>query len=269
MVLLHIGVIVRMISVTTQRERRDVQRLPFCYLCGKAFEPGDKKNRDHVPPDAVFKKDHKDPLILPTHISCNSGHGADDEKIAQLIALRYGKVPRDPSNRRLDINRDTGALTNLNIDRVVWRWISGFHAALYREPALQIRLSGALVTPFPRGRLVNGVPVIDELLPQHNLFVQALKTNRAIKNTDRVSCNKGQVTYECVWYQADNGGSWMCFFGLDIYDWKDLGHKRGYNPRGCAGAYSLLSRLAPADAAKGIANVGSGRNEDKLDPFAP
>lgn len=257
-----------MISVTTQRERREVQSLPFCYLCGRPFEPGDVKNRDHVPPDAVFKKAHKDPLLLPTHISCNSAHGADDEKISQLIALRYGKVPRDPRNRRLEINRQTGALTNLNIDRVVWRWISGFHAALYREPALQIQLTGALVTPFPRGRLVNEVPLIDKLLPQHELFVQALKTNREIGNIDRVYCNKEQLIYECVWYQADNGGPWMCFFGLNIYDWKDLGLRRDRNPRGCAGAYALLSRVAPTIAAKGIANFGSGRNVDKLDPFA-
>lgn len=123
-----------MISLITQAERRTIQRLPFCYLCGQFFEIGDSKNRDHVPPDSIFKVDHKDPLILPTHERCNSAHAIIDEKIAQLIALRYGKVPADPQRRRLIVDPKIGAITNLDIEEAVWYWIAGFHAALYKQP---------------------------------------------------------------------------------------------------------------------------------------
>jgi len=63
-------------------------------------------------------------------------------------------------------------------------------------------------------------------LPQHLNFVQTIKTNRAKNNLDRICCNKGKLTYECVWAQADNDGPWLCIFALDIYDWKDLGRTR-------------------------------------------
>lgn len=257
-----------MISFITQTERRPVQSLPFCYLCGKTFATGDVKNRDHVPPGSIFQADHKDPLILPTHEACNSAHTLTDEKIAQLIALRYGKKPSDPKHRRLAINQQLSALTNLDIDEAVWRWISGFHAALYKEPVLDIRENCALVTPFPRGRMVDGRVVIDVVGQQHLAFVQAIKDNRAKNNLDKIQCNKGNLTYECVWYQADNNGPWMCFFALDVYDWKDLGKARDQDPRGCAGYYVLPSGKAPSGAALGIAERDIAPNTDKLDPFA-
>jgi hypothetical protein len=257
-----------MISLVTQAERRPVQNLPFCYLCGKNFQASDTKNRDHVPPDSIFQVDHKDPLILPTHQACNSAHTLTDEKIAQLIALRYGKKPTDPNHRRLIINAHIGAITNLDVDEAVWRWISGFHAALYKEPAIDIRENCALVTPFPRGRMVDGKPVIDPILPQHGAFVQAIKDNRARNNLDKIQCNKGNLTYECVWNQADNNGPWMCFFALDVYDWKDLGRVRDQDPRGCAGFYVLPSGLAPSSATLGISERNVSPNLDTLDPFA-
>jgi hypothetical protein len=32
-----------------------------------------------------------------------------------------------------------------------------------------------------------------------------------------------KLRYECVWCRADSGDLWICFFALDIYNWKDLG----------------------------------------------
>ncbi len=229
---------------------------------------GDIKNRDHVPPDSVFRVDHKDPLILPTHETCNSGHTVVDEKIAQLIALKYGKVPSDPKHRRLAVDPNISALMNLDIDDVVWRWISGFHAALYKEPVTDISENCALVTPFPRARMVNGNVVVDPILPQHLAFVQVIKDNRATNNLDRIHCNKGNLTYECVWNQADNNGPWMCFFALDVYDWKDLGKTQDQDARGCAGFYVIPSGLAPATATLGIFEKDIASNVDALDPFA-
>jgi hypothetical protein len=60
----------------------------------------------------------------------------------------------------------------------------------------------------------NGRPMLDPIRPPHRLFVQAIKDNRARGNLDRVQCNKGKLTYECVWHQANNNGPWMFFSRL-------------------------------------------------------
>jgi hypothetical protein len=262
-----------MVSITTQAERRSIQKLPFCYLCGKQFAPKDSKNRDHVPPETIFRVEDRDPLILPTHTSCNSDHRLVDEKIGQLISLRYGKVPNDPRHRRLQITRFTNvrdaAVTNLDVDGAIWRWIAGFHAALYGEPALDIRPHGSLVTPFPKAQTIEGRIVFEPLKPQHVTFVQAIKDNRARGNIDRIHCNKGKLKYECVWHQGDNNGPWMCFFALDVYDWKDLGRTRLNPGRGCAGFYILPAGTVPSSAARGAIYTIKAPNYDVLDPFAP
>jgi hypothetical protein len=261
-----------MISIISQAERRAVQSLPFWNLCGKIFVPGDGRNRDHVPPETIFRPEHRDPLILPTHTTCNTNHTLTDEKIGQLISLRYGRVPSNPKHRRLQITRFINfrdrAVANLDIDGAVWRWISGFHATLYREPVTDIRRNGSLVTLFPRARLMDGRLALDRVKPQHLIFVQTIKDNRARLNIDRVHCNKGNVRYECVWVQSDNNGPWMCFFALDVYDWKDLGKTRLEAARGCAGHYLLPSGIVPSNAARGAIHRVKVPNYDPLDPFA-
>ena len=209
-----------MVSLLRQSDFRSVQNLPFCYLCGRDFVAGDSKNRDHVPPQSIFAPADREPLWLPTHPACNGEYRLLDEKIAQLIALRYGKVPSNAAHSRLKFaysrRRDLGAVVNLDIDSAVWRWIGGFHAALYRESGVGIW--GSLVTPFPKARIVNGRPVFAPLLVQHPLFVQTIRSNRLRGNLDRIVCNKGNLTYECVWQQADNGGAWMCIFA-STFSW--------------------------------------------------
>jgi hypothetical protein len=260
-----------MVSLLCQGDFRSVQSLPFCYLCGRAFAPGDNKNRDHVPPECIFAPPDREPLWLPAHTACNSAYRLLDEKIGQLIALRYGKVPRQAAHRRLRFaysrHRNLGAVVNLDIDRAVWRWIAGFHAALYREPGVGIQ--GSLVTPFPKARMLNGRPVFAPLLVQHRLFVQTIKANRARGNLDHIVCNKGKLTYECVWQQADNGGPWMCVFALDIYDWKDLGQTSVLPVRGCAGFYVTPARTVPANATRAVASSIIIPTSDRLDAFAP
>lgn len=257
-----------MVSLITQNERRAIQGLPFCYLCGQTFRDNDSRNRDHVPPNSIFQVDHRDPLILPTHEVCNSAHKLIDEKMSQLIGILYGKIPSDSQHRHLNFDFQIGALTNLDVDAAIWRWITGFHAALYGESVLDIHHNGGLVTPFPRGQTVDGQPVVDPIPPQHLTFVRAIKDNRAINNLDRIHCNKGNLIYECVWNQADNNGQWMCFFALEVCDWKELGKTQDYEARGCAGFYVLPTGAIPEGAALGILEQGIASNNDVLDPFA-
>lgn len=260
-----------MVSLLTQRDLRSAQSLSFCYLCGRSFLPSDIKNRDHVPPETIFAKRDREPLWMPTHAACNRSFGLLDEKIGQLIALRYGRVPSNPAHRRLrfaiSAQPNLGAVLNLDIDAAVWRWIAGFHAALYRESPVGMR--GSLVTPFPRARRVHGQIIFEPIRVQHRLFVQTIKSNRAWRNLDRIRCNKGKLIYECVWCQSDGNGPWVCIFALDIYDWKDLGNTGHYPARGCAGFYVMPSGVAAGRATKGVTSSIIIPSSDPLDPFAP
>jgi hypothetical protein len=122
---------------------RSVQNLPFRYLCGRDFVSG-------------FAAHDRGPLWLPAHTACNSAYRLTDEKIGQLIALRYGKVPHNRSHRRLKFaysrGRDLGAVVNLDVDGAVWPWIGGSHAALYREAGVGIRGPVPFTWLMARGR---------------------------------------------------------------------------------------------------------------------
>lgn len=261
-------------AITSHQHRQAVRKLPFCYLCG-TFADGDNTDRDHVPPECIFPKEHREPLVLRTHVGCNSAHKLVDEKIGQLISLRRGAVPR-PENRRLRVRkvRAGAALWNLDVDAAVWRWITGFHAALYAEP-LRFQETGdaekpfarSLVLPFPKAPKDTGA--IEPILVQHVRFVDALKSNRLRQNVDRIQCNKGQLVYECVWDRFDNTDDWMCVFALNVCDWKDLGGAPGQPTRGCAGFYMTDTCAAPNEASRGIRSTVLLPNYDRLDPFAP
>lgn len=208
-------------SLLTQKDFRAVQNLPFCYLCGKYYVPADKPNRDHLPAQCIFLPPDREPLWLPTHVDCNSGESLTDEKIGQLVALRYGKVPTDVEDRRLNVQwfpkEQLAALTNLDVDGAVWRWVRGCHAALYGEPFVgdfSTGYPGALVTPFPRAPKNSERADIEPVKPQHLTFVKTIKLNRALRNLDRVCSNKGKFVYECVWHQAEMTGRGFAYLQL-------------------------------------------------------
>ena len=261
-----------MVSLSTQNDFREVQTLPFCYFCGRSFVAGDVKNRDHIPAEAVFHKHDRIPTLwLPTHRTCNAGHSTLDQKIGQLVALRRYTVPslRDRQLRFKMFQSNVSAVANLDIRGVVWSWVRGFHAALYREPFPSLPLMSSLQTPFPSGRATPFGFKIDPLPQQHLAFVEVIKVQRAKQNLDTIKSSNGKLTYECVWSQADNGGPWLCIFALDLYDWKDLGVTPGHPARGCAGFYKLPSDLPPECATRAISTPIIVPNVDRLDPFAP
>ena len=261
-----------MVSLSTQKDFREVQRLPFCYVCGRDFLSTDVRDRDHVPPKSVFAKGDRTPaLSLPTHKACNAEHGLLDHKIGQLIALKRGQIPtrRDRQLRIKIFQRNLGAVVNLDLSDVVRRWVRGFHIALYRERLPPGPLLGAVQTPFPSGAPTPSGIRIDSLPPQHFVFVKTIKVQRAKRNLDTIISNNGKLTYECVWCQSDNSGPWLCVFGVNLYDWKDLGLTPGQPARGCAGFYQLHSGVAPAAAARAVTTPIIIPNIDRHDPFAP
>jgi len=164
-------------------------------------------------------------------------------------------------------------VVNLDVDATVWRWIAGFHAALYRAP-LRFRDTSrpdqpffrSLVLPFPKARQDIGTP--EPLLVQHLHFIETIKVNRFKSNTDYISCNNKQLNYECVWAPFDNTDLWLCIFALNVCDWKDLGATKMQPARGCAGCYVLPSFTPPAGAAFAVRSPIILPNHDRLDPFA-
>jgi hypothetical protein len=260
-------------KLETQKHFREAKALPFCYLCGAHFLDADIVNDDHVPAETCFdREDRNFPLILRTHRDCNADHGPIDEKIGQLIGLKQHRVV-SPQNQRLRFQaiglgsfKQFGvAVANLPIAGTVWLWIRGFHAALYGT-YLAERTAYTLRTPFPAVKWTAAGLAPQPVLPQHELFVRVLKENRAADRLDRIQCNNGKLTYECVWVQLDSG-PWMCIFAVNLYDWKDLGDVNNFDARGCAGSYCVPEGSRPSLATTATKLQLEIRNLDPLDPF--
>jgi hypothetical protein len=257
-----------MVSLLSDKHFAAIAELPFCYWCGQQFQAADVTDRDHVPPKSIFaNRDRTPPLKLKTHVACNRGHGLTDEKMGQLLSLLHGKVPRGERQKlsfRVSHELDLGGVANTDIEGAVWRYIWGFHAALYRV-SFPLPGQGALTVPFVK---VMGNDLTDSMMaPQHRLIVATIKTQRALGNLDRILANNGKLIYECVWIQADDR-RWTCMFALDIYGWKDLGDTGKFPARGCAGVYIGKLGNPPAMATRAKMSTLILPNLDPLDPFA-
>ncbi|GAF74525.1 unnamed protein product, partial [marine sediment metagenome] len=137
------------------------------------FGVDDVKTREHVPPKSIFaKEDRNPPLILPAHLACNQQQSGDDEIVGQLVAVAHGGHP-DPERSRLQFEIcDAGdsrdpvlMIRGTQLERLIWRWIRGFHAALYRE-YLPPETEWAIHIPFWRGSQDGDVVTVKPPLPQ-------------------------------------------------------------------------------------------------------
>jgi hypothetical protein len=259
-------------ALRVHRDFQQVRSLSFCYICGVAFSPDDEVDRDHVPPKSAFSAaDRRLVLILKTHKACNHSLSVADKKVGQLIALRRRVHPKAARDFALRFGHYSGigvAVENVNVDAAIWRWIKGFHAALYRQPLLGN--SVAFLTPFPRADKTTGGFKLQPIRAQHLVAVETIKINRALGNLDSIVANNGKLRYECVWCLADDRVQWLCCFAVDIYDWKDLGsHTTEIPARGCAGIYMLPNFAAPPGAAENRKTEIAIPNIDKLDAFSP
>jgi hypothetical protein len=201
-----------MASISTQQDCRQAQKLQFCYLCGREFLPGEERTQDHLPPKTIFAAADRNTgpvLWLPVHRACNTAEGTIDQKLGQLIGLRRYEVPASRRDRQLKFKvfprQSLGAIINVNIEQAVWRWVRGFHTALYREhlPNAPMR---ALTTPFPRAQEEASGPEIEPMKePEHRIIVRTIKTNRAKRNLDLIHTHDAKLRYEAVWCQSDQG----------------------------------------------------------------
>ena len=139
--------------------RAAYRRTTFCYLCGLALA-NTETNDDHVFAKSIATpKDRRSPLILPVHVRCNTRASVLDGQAAELVGFLHGKIPHS-RRRQLEYvaerpvagRQSMAAVTGLNLDALVMRWLQGFHAALYGEflpsiPKTLFSCSG----PFPFG----------------------------------------------------------------------------------------------------------------------
>lgn len=259
------------IVLSNQKELRRCQRLSFCYLCGNSLD--DDRSADHVPPKAIFSSDDRTPpLILHTHRSCNSGQSQSDEILGQLIAVLHGKHP-DEGQLRLKLSvgqvpgafSPTGILSCPDLPNKIWRWISGFHAALYEEHLPIGHAMRQLHLPLPDGMLKED-KILQSPVPKFRLIItEELKKNRLAKQVDVISCYNKKCEYNCVWVRADTG-QWLCMFGLRIYNWEELGDPH-MGQCGCVGVYQPPTDQCPPGAARGTKLILELPKTNRLDPF--
>jgi len=261
-------------EIKTNKELQQIQRLQFCYLCGRKFKDGENITKDHVPPKAVFLScDRKNPLILPTHYKCNQKESKTDEIIGQLITALHGTYPKRKNLRlKLDILENSQnrkpvlILRAINLRGVVTRVVKAFHAALYKQ-YLPNKTRNFFDTPVLQGKEKDGKVTFEKTKIQFPLFVSTIKKNRKAGKLDRIACFNNKCIYECVWEQMDDG-TWACIFALNIYDWKHLGDPEHQSRRGCVGFYMPRKGL-PTNATKGIMRILEIpiNNFEPLDPF--
>ncbi|MFN0150502.1 MAG: hypothetical protein ACKVU1_07315 [bacterium] len=192
--------------------------------------------------------------------------------MGQLVGLARGEAPR-PERSRLRLRPvATTDLANplvlelrLNLKFILFRWVQGFHAALYREFLPWDTLRAIHPPAQPGIETPTGV-VFDPLLPQIPKFVEIIKQGRIAGRLDAVRCGRGTMNYECVWRTADNG-EWACVFALDFYEWKTLGSTQ-LPQNSCVGFYQPGSGL-PSSASVVPAIEVPFTNFSPLDAFAP
>jgi len=229
-------------TLKTNRDFQPLQKLPFCYLCEQEFCETRERTRDHVVPRAIFATDHQIcPLILPAHRDCNESQSVYDERIGQFLAVLHGKYP--PLGRvRLDIrafqDSESGsvraACVGIDLRPIVFRWIRGFHAALYTEH-LPVNCRWSVHPPIPYSKQDDPQHHSERLLDQQAKWVAHIKRNRTAGSIDSVECFDGHCVYHCCWDQCDRG-EWICIFAMKILDWEVLADP-SFPRRCCAGFY--------------------------------
>lgn len=256
-------------SILTQKELRDARDQDFCYLCGELFKTSYKQSPDHVPPRAIFAKPDRDPpLILPTHQTCNQDRSVEDEIIGQLVAVLHGKYPPEDQLKLALLLFDRGpnrspraGLHDIPLVRIIYRWVRGFHAALYGQCLPDE--GGYIYTPFPVHIKKDGVfKPLDDDSGRYTLtatFKQHMKLGRV----DQILCCNKKCDYRCTWMEFDDGRP-FCLFVLRLYNWEELGDPTMPPKRGCLGWYFAEP---PANATRGTRVEVAISNLEPLDPF--
>ena len=259
--------------LNSQKQFQELRKLDFCYLCGQKFKVDEKPepNRDHIPPKSLFAAVDRINMAfnLPTHPSCNNQRSNEDEVMGQLAGVLHGKHPESTAlKNKLSLfpvakSPEPFIGLQLPLQPIIWRWIRGFHTALYHE-FIPGGIGGFILEPLPKGYMKDGRVIIDPPPKDYELWVEFIKVNRSRDSLDTIFCWGGKCRYECGWTTLDDGRN-ICVFALRIYNWEDLGDVR-YPKRGCVGYYCPTTPV-PQGAAMGTKILLPIENQKPLDPF--
>lgn len=210
---------------------------------------------------------------MPAHRGCNGEQSGDDQLIGQLFGFVHGRPP-DEEHLKLDFQgmedtitgSQTVGLLDPGLRKVVFRWISAFHAALYGEYLPSDFRSRAIHMPFPSGTELEDGLHWDPILPQQPCVVEHLKKARMANTFDSVLVRNEKCRYECTWVLSDRGEAWACMFGLQLYDWSRIGDSSVAPERGCVGIYAPPGGK-PRDASEITRLEFPVENLEALKPF--
>jgi hypothetical protein len=226
-----------------------------------------------VPPSGLFAVADREPsLILPTHYLCNRARSAEDQVIGQLVGTLHGRRVNNAHNKlnvdvvQFELNKVLAMVSDVDIRQIIRRWIRGFHAALYCEFLPPDETIFATYLPMPEGTRDKDKIAFLPIPESFSKFVDELKRNRLVQNLDCISSRNGRCHYECVWSQTDDG-RWNCIYGLDVYNWRNLGDTKNFAARSCVGLYRRPSGGTPMMASRATRLVFDVSSGSSLDPF--
>lgn len=258
-------------NLKAQKDLALLNKLHFCYVCGKGFSKNAPRTRDHVPPKAIFSEnDRHNPLILPAHQHCNQSSSYTDKKIGQLVALCHGQHP-DETDLLLEIiplsisnsEHEITGIGDLPLMKIFGKWVRGFHAAIYKEYLADP--GGFIYPPFPElPRNQHELQIMNRAAPVRPVLTKIIKEQMHVGRCDSIECYAEKCKYFCTWVEFDNGSP-VCIFALRIYDWEELGDRAIASKRGCVGWYP---GVPPALATKGTRLHIAIPNFEPLDPFS-
>lgn len=190
-------------SITTQKQAQPSQKLSFCCLCGKGFDPSSIIDREHVVARNLIHQDDRNyPIILPSHKSFNNSVSEDDETVGQLIQLLHSTQSKSHKIKLTGFYKDqelkAGTVQGVPFERIIWRWSRGFHVALYGSPLADTPGTYTILAPLPEvtenGGKISRLPVRD----QFYMISEVIRKNREANNLDVIDCYNGKLRYETV-----------------------------------------------------------------------
>jgi hypothetical protein len=140
------------------------------------------------------------------------------------------------------------------------------HAALYNN-FLPEETPNRILTPLPEFDPQTGNIADSTFLPQHKILCKVLKDNHRIGNVDRIHTYNGKFRFEVVWATSDDSRVNFAAFGIDIYNWHQLGDAVLGRPQGCIGTYRIGGDLIPEGASIATKVELPYRYNEDLNPF--
>lgn len=232
-----------------------------CYLCGEPLPILDLSetpicredptvNDDHVPPETLFAPGDRAnyPLKVRTHVSCNGDQSQNDQKMAELFRLIWNPQTQDDlQTLALEWESDASGRAiasywrNDDLPGIVFRWIRGFHHALYGE-YLPPQTKRATLLPFLEIK-PNGASRPHQ---QYYDIAKSIQRQRALNSLDQIIAYNGRLQFQCAWFMGGNSAT--CIYALDVNGWSVFSGGRAGPYRSCLGCYVTCS--IPSEATK-------------------